>query len=169
MGRILKEYHYYGKILIMKRLNNNILRKLEISSVLGNFLGKRSNAMKIKFIAPKVVRGRVKCTVHRNGKLGFSQAAKIRLGINNTYYAKIGINEEDTNDKNLYMLLTQQGDEESFKVSKAGNYLYLNTRNLFDELHIDYKNKKIIFDIEEIQHDGMTLYKLIRREIIRNQ
>jgi len=125
--------------------------------------------MRIKFIAPKVIRGKVKCAVHQNGKLGFSKAAIIMLGIDNSYYAKIGINEEDTNDDSLYMLLTQQGDEESFKINKAGNYFYLNTRNLFEELKIDYKKNKIIYDIEKIEHEGRTLYKLNKRVIERNK
>lgn len=153
----------------MKQIETRMLRELDILRLTDRIFGKRSNKMRIKFIAPKVMRGKVKCAVHQNGKLGFSQAAIKMLGIDNSYYAKIGINEEDANDDSLYMLLSQQGDEESFKINKAGNYFYLNTRNLFDELRIDYKENKIIYDIEEITHEGRTLYKLNMRIIERNK
>jgi len=125
--------------------------------------------MKIKFFTPKIMRGRVKCTVHSNGKLGFSQAAIKRFGINDNHYAKIGINEEDVKDTSLYMLLTRTPDEESFKINSAGNYYYLNTRNLFDELNIDYKKMKIIYDIEEIKHENQIIYKLNRRVLDRSK
>jgi len=69
----------------------------------------------------------------------------------------------------LYILLTKESDEEAFKVNSAGNYFYLNTRNLFDDLKIDYKKKKIIYDIEEVEYEGMKLYKLSKGVLERNK
>jgi len=124
--------------------------------------------MKIKFITPSSVPGKIKCTVHLNGKLGFSQAAVKKLDISEANYIKIGINDEDRNDSGLYIAILKRKDEDAFKVNKAGNYYYLNTMYLFDELKIDYRKKKIIYDIQEIEHEGMKMYKLDKRELNRN-
>jgi hypothetical protein len=126
--------------------------------------------MNIKFFKPKEFSTNLKCTINRSGKLGFSKAAIETLGIAEGKYVKIGINENDENDENdnnLYMVVTDNDDGESFKINKAGEYYYLNTRYLFDELMEDYRNKKIIFDLLKIDYEGKFIYKLNRREIDR--
>jgi len=125
--------------------------------------------MKLKFIRPQSQSGTAKCTIHKNGKLGFSQAAVDRLNIKENTYVKIAVNEEDTSDVNLYMLVVENESNDTFKISKAGNYFYVNTKLLFDELQVDYKKKKIIYDIVEIEHEGEKIYKLVRRMLDRNK
>lgn len=111
--------------------------------------------------------GRMKCTIHKNGKLGFSRAAIKKLGILQDKYAKLGFNEENKDDKNLYLVVQSYSDEETYKVNKAGEYYYLNTKHLFDNLHIDYERRKIIFDMQEIDSEGTRIYRLNKREIVR--
>lgn len=135
---------------------------------LKNFI-EGGNKMKIKFMSPKAGYGKVKCTVHMNGKLGFSQAAIKKFDITGSTYCKIGINDEDKSDDNLYMVIAEVEDHDTFHVNKAGNYYYLNTRNLFDELNMDYKNRKIIYDIEDMEYEGITMYKLNKREVERKK
>jgi len=123
--------------------------------------------MKISFIKPKHIASNVKCTIHRSGKLGFSKAAIKELNVDETTFVKIGMNEEDTNDKNLYMLILKEKDDDAFKVNKAGRYYYLNTKYLFEDLMEDYRTKKIIYDIQKIEYEGDIIYKLNRRELNR--
>lgn len=111
----------------------------------------------------------IKCAIHQSGKLGFSQAAIDELNLNETKYLLLGINEDDKDDLNLYMQVLENKSEDTFKLKKAGNYYYLNTKRLFDELGFDYKKKSIIFDITQIIYDGGKLYKLIRRESDRKE
>lgn len=125
--------------------------------------------MKIKFIQPKLQLGRIKCTVHLSGKMGFSKAAINELGITHTSFIKIGINEEDENDNNLYMLVIGDENAEAFKINKAGDYYYLNTQYLLDKLGVDYKSKKVIYDIESFDYEGTEMYKLTKREIERKK
>jgi hypothetical protein len=125
--------------------------------------------MRIKFISPKAGYGKVKCTVHKNGKLGFSQAAIRRLNVTDSKHYKIGVNEEDRYDDSLYLMIAENEDRDTYNVNKAGNYYYLNTRNLFDEFNIDYKTKKIIYDIEEIEYEGHKIYRLNKRELDRSK
>ena len=125
--------------------------------------------MKINFYKPKITTGNIKCTIHKNGKMGFSRQAIHKLKINENNHAKIGFNAENKNDKNIYLIIQDHKDEETFKINKAGDYYYINTKYLFDDLNIDYIRKKIIFDIQEIKVDGNTIYKLNKRDIERKR
>lgn len=121
--------------------------------------------MKLKFIKAQDIDRNVKCAIHKTGKLGFSSAAIDKLDISAGKGVMIAVNEDDENDKNLYMLVTSQQNEDVFKVGKAGDYFYVNTKALFDTLGIDYRNKKIIYDIVDFENEGTKMYKLIRREV----
>jgi len=125
--------------------------------------------MRIRYIKPKTVTGKFKCTIHQNGKLGFSRNAINKMGIDNNKHVKLGLNEEDVNDNNIYMLIQDYKDEETFKINKAGNYYYLNTKYLFDDFKLDYVRKKIIYDIQEIVINDEKVFKLVKRELSRRK
>lgn len=107
----------------------------------------------------------IKCTVHGNGKLGFSDSASKKLSLSQDKYMVIASNEEG-NDENLYMWIENSDTNGGFKVCKAGSYYYLNTRLLFDKLRVNYKDKSktIIYDIIDFEYEGNKIYKLIKRE-----
>lgn len=125
--------------------------------------------MKLSYWKPALGSGKIKLTVHRNGNMGFSNPAIERMKIDEKSYVKIATNSEDPKDNSLYLVISNEEDENSLKVNKAGNYYYLNTKSLFNEMNIDYKKKKLIYDVVEIKYDGETLYKLIKREIERKK
>jgi len=112
----------------------------------------------------------VKATIQRSGKLGFSESAIKKLDLANKKGFIIGKNEEDPNDENLYMVLVDEESADAFRLNKAGAYYYSNTKALFDSIGMDYQHKTIIFDITqtEVEHEGKKLYKLIKREIQKN-
>jgi len=113
---------------------------------------------KIKFLKPKV-ESRTKASIHANGNLGFSDLASKLLNLNTNRYMKIGINEENNGDINLYVEMLDKEEEYTLKINKAGRYYYLKAKNIFDELDIDYKNKRIIYDIYQIEEQGKKYYK----------
>jgi hypothetical protein len=119
---------------------------------------------KIKFFNASELEGRLKCTIHRTGKLGFSEVTINKLEINEKKGIKIGIGTEDQNEDILYLAITENPDKSDFKINKAGNYYYVNTRILFDKLGYDYRNSTIMFDMVEIEIEGEKLFKLIKRE-----
>ena len=125
--------------------------------------------MKLNYWKPALGSGKIKLTVHRNGNMGFSNPAIEKMQIDEKSYVKIATNAEDLRDNNLYLILSDENDENSLKVNKAGNYYYLNTKSFFNEKNIDYKKKKLIYDVVEINYEGKTIYKLIKREIERKR
>lgn len=110
--------------------------------------------------------GLVKATVHKDGKLGFSSGAMAKLDLGEDTYFRVATNADDPEDRSLYLVRAQAGDEEAFKVNKAGQYYYMRIKHVLDELDIDYKDGKVIFDIKKVENGDLSYFKLIRREPI---
>jgi hypothetical protein len=120
--------------------------------------------LKIKKLKGSDYKRNVKCSIHLSGKMGFSQAAIDELNLSNNKFIEFGINEENENDTTLFMFILDNEEKDAFKLIKAGNYYYLNTKKMFDDLGLDYKNKTYIYDISKIIYEDQTVYKLSRRE-----
>jgi hypothetical protein len=120
--------------------------------------------MKIKFFNPDTLDKNLKATVHKTGKLGFTTEAAKKLELSPEKSASIGMNEDDENDKNLYLVINPIRTSGAFNVSKAGEYFYINTKALFDSLKIDYTKDSVVYEINE-EKEGLTkYYKLKRKE-----
>ena len=125
--------------------------------------------MKIKLLKGANYKKNIKCSIHLSGKLGFSQSAIEELKLDSKKYIAFGINEENEKDASLFMFIFNDEQEDAFKLVKAGNYYYLNTKKMFDDLGLDYKAKTYIYDISEMDYEGETIYKLTRREYDRKE
>lgn len=121
-------------------------------------------SMKISFFKAAELDKNFKCSIHKTGKLGFTEVAIKKLDLENKRFVKIGKLDDEEDSDDLVMLIQEEEDEFTFKANKAGEYFYVNTKALFDMLNIDYKKKSIIYDIVEIEDNGNVLYKLKRRE-----
>jgi len=121
--------------------------------------------MKLKFIKANELRPRAKATVHLTGKLGFSSECEDYMGIKEGMGLSIGINEGDEKDLNLYVMVQEQPENGAFKIQKTGEYFYINAKLLFQELDIDFKNKRTIFDITRMEFEGTPMFRFNRREI----
>lgn len=117
----------------------------------------------VSFEDPNKVGGSIKATIHKTGKLGFSSGAEDFMEINEESYFKIGFNNNDSTDDNLYVVksTTESG---AFKVSKAGMYYYINLKNVFDKRGIDYRNKSYIYDIKKENSDDTEFFILTKRK-----
>lgn len=124
--------------------------------------------MKLKFIKVSDVDIKAKATIHKTGKLGFSSNAIDYLGIDENKYIKFAIDDENNKEDIMYAVITDISDSESFNISKAGNYFYVNTKGLFDNLGFDYIKNKIIFDLVKIDYEGNQIIKMVKR-IISNK
>jgi hypothetical protein len=118
----------------------------------------------IKFYKPSELEKNLKVTIHRSGKMGFSSDAAIKLKLPAAKSAQIGFRdgEEDV----LYLVVYTDNAPDSFKVSKAGQYYYINTKVLFDNLKMDVSKGDIVYEITEVEHRGEILknmYRLKRR------
>lgn len=120
--------------------------------------------MEILFHSPKEHEGNFKATIQNTGKLGFTEAAIKRLKINEKKGIKLGYNKDDPNEKNLYVILVDELDDDSFRINKAGPYYYINTKGVFDKMQLDYVNNRITFDIVDTETQGQKLYKFIFKQ-----
>jgi hypothetical protein len=120
--------------------------------------------MKIKFFNPSNLNRNLKATIHKSGKLGFTVDAANKMDLKPNKGAAVGINEDDPSDKSLYIIIYNERQDGAFKVAKAGNYYYLNLKNLFDTLKINYKTQNMIYDITEEAIEGQKVFKLTLRE-----
>lgn len=120
--------------------------------------------MEINYWKPTTSAGVIKATIHQSGKLGFSQAAIDKLELTQNLYLMIGTSKENKKDNSIYLAVSKESNEMAIKVNKAGNYYYLSTKDFFNEIGVDFKNKSVIYDIVDISTEHEKLYKLIPRE-----
>lgn len=125
--------------------------------------------MKFNFIKPVTNYTKLKATIHRTGKLGFTLETIKELQLDSTKNIKLATNGADKNDKNLYMFITTNDDNESFPVIKAGTYIYLNTTNTFEEMGFDFKKYRISFTIISVNENNQTYYKMVKNEKERSE
>jgi hypothetical protein len=117
----------------------------------------------IQFFKAKDLVKNLRATIHKSGKLGFTSDAATHLKLPNYKSANIGTNKSDGSDKNLYLLLCTESEGE-FKVVKAGEYYYISTRILFDNLKLNYANETISYDITPIKQGDVVFYSMKKRE-----
>lgn len=124
--------------------------------------------IKMKMMKAKTKANR-KCTLHKNGNLGFSLQAIETMKICDYKSASIGIDEDDKENKFLYIRLNTEDVEDDFKIKHSGDYYAIKTKTLFDELGIDYEDTKrtIIYDIEDFEFENEKWYRLKKREVKR--
>lgn len=120
--------------------------------------------MKIKFFNPNNLDKNLKATVHKSGKLGFTVDAANKMDLKQSKSAAVGINEDDPSDQSLYIIIYNEQQNGAFKVAKAGDYYYLNLKNLFDTLKINYKIQSVVYEISEETIEGRKIFKLSPRE-----
>lgn len=122
--------------------------------------------IRLKFFEPnKIVP--VKASIHKTGKLGFAMDAAKRLGLQKGKYSQVGINQDDPNDKNLYLIVVDKDADGCFKIAKAGEYYYINLKHVFDKMNIDYSKDVIAYDISEQNYDGQLVWKLTPRKTVK--
>lgn len=108
---------------------------------------------------------KLKATVQRTGKLGFTAETLEALNIHQGTYIRFA---EDTESKRiLWMGVLQEPADNAFPVNKAGTYFYLNTIKLFEKIGIDFKKKNCMYDMERAAEYDETIggecYKMILR------
>ncbi len=117
--------------------------------------------LELNFFTSSDKYGVVKATVHRTGKLGFSSGATKYMKLDEKEYFLIGTSG---NDNSLYLVPTNNVDDNSFKLVKAGEYYYIFIKTVLLDLKLDYKNESIIYDISEEEYNEKKIFKLTRRK-----
>ncbi|MDD2256507.1 MAG: hypothetical protein PHQ26_04530 [Bacteroidales bacterium] len=117
--------------------------------------------MGYRILSAKDFNVNLKCSIHKTGKFGFTGATADKLGLSRIQAVKFAIDDES--DDVMYLIPSMQGDEDAFKVNKAGNYYYVFAKVLFDSLNLDYVKNSIMFDLTELKEGEAVIYKMKRR------
>ena len=114
---------------------------------------------------------KLKATVQRTGKLGFTSETLAALNIKQGTHVRIA---EDTESKRvLWLGVLQEPADNAFPVNKAGEYYYVNTTKLFEKIGLDFRKKNCMFDMSRhADYDeaiGGECYKMQLRVTDRKQ
>ncbi len=120
--------------------------------------------MKIKFFNPEYLEKNLKATVHKSGKMGFTIESARKMQLSPEKSLLIGINEDDLEDKNLYVIVNQSRQNDAFPVLKAGEYYYVNTKPIFDNLKFEYVEKNISFELSEENINNVKVFVFKTKE-----
>ena len=65
----------------------------------------------------------------------------------------------------LGAIVSHKGDRRAFELKKAGAYFYITFKTYLQEMGIDYKSRRIVYDIiaTDEKIDGQVLYRFSRR------
>lgn len=123
----------------------------------------------ISFIKTSDFNVKLKATIHSSGRLGFTAGTAISLRLSDKTYIKFAKDDEDENE--LFLVIFDQPDEDTFKVIKSGKYYYLPTTAMFQSFGYDFKKFNIMFDLVRMKdYDSIVngvVYKLNKRVLMR--
>lgn len=121
--------------------------------------------MSLSIYSAKNYSTKLKVTVHKTGKLGFTADTAASLHLSPDTYIKIARDEEQ--EDNLFMIVCEGIDEDGFKLCLNSGYYSLPTTMLLNELGFDYKHSTIIFDLSRVssldEEVGGRVYKMSKR------
>ena len=108
---------------------------------------------------------KLKATIQATGRLGFTAGTIDQLRL--TPMCSVLLAPDSDDRRTLYMAVLRYGREDAFNVISAGAYVYLNTKQLFDTIKMDYTKNTIIFDLERFEEGdeimGGECYKMKAR------
>lgn len=111
---------------------------------------------------------KLKATVHKTGKLGFTDVTAKHLGLTNDAKVQFATDSED--EHNFYLINKPNSGDDLFEVKGAGGYFYVNIKNLLDKRGVDYANQTVIYDMErDSNYPDMEIYKLKERILPRKK
>lgn len=118
-----------------------------------------------KMLNAKRLSRTAKATVQLQGRLAFSADAQRLMGLEDNQ----SVIFFEADGGNLGAVVAPPGDERGFSLRKSGPYYYLRMKNYFDERLIDYRTKRVIYDIVELdeEFEGMKVFKCSRRILER--
>lgn len=109
---------------------------------------------------------RLKATIQSTGRLGFTFDTMEMLKL--TPECSIYLAPDDSNKRVMYMGVLRERKDDAFPVLSSGKYVYLNTRQLFETLGIDFVNNVNIFDLSRFEEGDEVMesecYKMVRRD-----
>ncbi len=117
--------------------------------------------MKLKFIKPEKAKPKYRSNVHRTGRIGFTIEAAKTFGLAVDKSMALAVNSEDANDKSIYGILVDNGDENGYKIQKAGAYYSVKAAAFFDFMKTDYSKGDLSYTLSPLVIEGESIIEFI--------
>lgn len=118
-------------------------------------------AANLKMLDAERLQQTAKATIQSNGRLSLTVEAGRLMHLSDD--KSIVIFAAENGD--LGAIVSNKGDRRAFELKKAGAYFYITFKTYLQEMGIDYKNRRIVYDIiaTDEKIDGQVLYRFSRR------
>lgn len=118
-------------------------------------------AANLKMLDAERLQQTAKATIQSNGRLSLTVEAGRLMHLSDD--KSIVIFAAENGD--LGAIVSHKGDRRAFELKKAGAYFYITFKTYLQEMGIDYKNRRIVYDIiaTDEKIDGQVLYRFSRR------
>ncbi len=118
-------------------------------------------AENLKMLDAERLQQTAKATIQSNGRLSLTVEAGRLMHLSDD--KSIVIFAAENGD--LGAIVSNKGDRRAFELKKAGAYFYITFKTYLQEMGIDYKNRRIVYDIiaTDEKIDGQVLYRFSRR------
>ena len=108
--------------------------------------------MALRILSAKKYATTLKVTIQKTGRLGFTEDTAKALDLASGEHAKFAQDEENGS---LYLIITNEADEDAFEIKLSSGYYYIPAKTLFDILGFNYEHSTIMFDlIRQSSHDN---------------
>ena len=118
-------------------------------------------AANLKMLDAERLQQTAKATIQSNGRLSLTVEAGRLMHLSDD--KSIVIFAAENGD--LGAIVSHKGDRRAFELKKVGVYFYITFKTYLQEMGIDYKNRRIVYDIiaTDEKIDGQVLYRFSRR------
>lgn len=100
--------------------------------------------MAIQIISAKRFATKLKATIQRSGRLGFTEETAKYMNLADGKFAKFA---QDDESGILYLIITNKRNEDSFDIRSSSGYYFVPAKMMFDSLGVDYEKNVVMFDL----------------------
>ena len=100
--------------------------------------------MSITIISAKRFATKLKATIQRSGRLGFTEETARYMNLADEKFAKFA---QDDESGTLYLIIIDKSNEDSFDIRSSSGYYFVPAKMMFDSLGMDYEQNVIMFDL----------------------
>ena len=100
--------------------------------------------MAITIISAKRFTTKLKATIQRSGRLGFTEETARYMNLADEKFAKFA---QDDESGTLYLIIIDKRNEDCFDIRSSSGYYFVPAKMMFDSLGMDYEQNVIMFDL----------------------
>ena len=100
--------------------------------------------MVIRVISAKRFATKLKATIQRSGRLGFTEETAKYMNLADGKFAKFA---QDDESGVLYLIIIDKRNEDCFDIRSSSGYYFVPAKMMFDSLGVDYEKNVVMFDL----------------------